>query len=121
MNFDDTIQTVGKSVEAVGVGVIVLGVLVSVGALARSLVPTGDAPTANMEARRRVGQAILLGLEVLVAGDIIRTVGVDPSFRSVGILAVIVAIRTFLSFTIGAEVTGRWPWQRVTAPLPEAA
>jgi uncharacterized membrane protein len=111
MHFGDAIQTVGEAVEAVGVGVIVLSVLVSLGALVRSIAPRGDRPGANVEARRSVGQGILLGLEVLVAGDIIRTVGVDPSFRSVGILSVIVLIRTFLSFTIGAEVTGRWPWQ----------
>ncbi len=121
MDFAEIIQTIGKAVEAVGVGVIVLGVLVSLGALIRSIQPTGDRPAANIEARRSVGQGILLGLEVLVAGDIIRTVGVDPSFRSVGILAVIVVIRTFLSFTIGAEVTGRWPWQRPTPSRTDAA
>ncbi|HEX5365952.1 MAG TPA: DUF1622 domain-containing protein [Acidimicrobiales bacterium] len=49
---------------------------------------------------------------MLVAGDIIRTVVVDPTFTSVGVLAVIVAIRTFLSFTLEVEITGRWPWQQ---------
>jgi len=61
--------------------------------------------------RRSIGRSILLGLELLVAGDIIRTVAVDPTFTSVGVLAVIVAIRTFLSFTLELEITGRWPWQ----------
>ena len=62
--------------------------------------------------RQGVGRAILLGLEFLVAGDIIRTVAVDPTFTSVGVLAAIVVIRTFLSFSLEVELDGRWPWQR---------
>ena len=62
--------------------------------------------------RRRVGQGVLLGLEILVAGDIIRTVAVDPTLASVAVLAGIVAIRTFLSITIDTEVNGQWPWRR---------
>jgi uncharacterized membrane protein len=53
----------------------------------------------------------LLGLELLVAGDIIRTVASSPTFASVGVLAVIVAIRSFLSWSLELEITGRWPWQ----------
>ena len=67
--------------------------------------------------RRRVGRSILLGLEFLVAGDIIRTVAVAPTYKSVGVLAVIVGIRTFLSFSLELEITGRWPWQK---PVAEA-
>ncbi|MFF3916981.1 DUF1622 domain-containing protein [Streptomyces sp. NPDC001852] len=67
--------------------------------------------------RRRVGRSILLGLEFLVAGDIIRTVAVAPTYASVGVLAVIVGIRTFLSFSLELEITGQWPWQR---PVAEA-
>jgi uncharacterized membrane protein len=58
-----------------------------------------------------LGQAILLGLEFLVAADIIGTVAVDPTFRNVGILGAVVAIRTFLSFALEVEIQGRWPWQ----------
>ncbi len=59
----------------------------------------------------------MLGLEILVAGDIIRTVAVDPTFRSAGVLAIIVGIRTFLSFSLEVELEGRWPWQsREAAP-----
>lgn len=60
--------------------------------------------------RRQLSRAILLGLEFLVAADIIRTVAIEPTFASVGILGAIVLIRTFLSFTLEVEVTGRWPW-----------
>lgn len=64
------------------------------------------------EIRLRLARGILLGLEFLVAADIIRTVTVKPTFSSVGILAGIVAIRTFLSFALEVETTGRWPWAR---------
>jgi uncharacterized membrane protein len=61
--------------------------------------------------REHVGQAILLGLEFLVAADIIRTVAVAPTFQNVGVLGVIVLIRTFLSFALEVETTGSWPWK----------
>jgi uncharacterized membrane protein len=90
---------------------------------ARHALEPGDGPVdAYTTARRNVGRSVLLGLEVLVAGDIIRTVAVDPSFTSVGVLAVIVLVRTFLSFTIELEISGRWPWQQRGAdPAGEAA
>ncbi|MCP9488663.1 MAG: DUF1622 domain-containing protein [Solirubrobacteraceae bacterium MAG38_C4-C5] len=62
--------------------------------------------------RQGIGRAILLGLEFLVAADIIRTVAVDPTFAGAGVLAIIVFIRTFLSFALELEISGRWPWQR---------
>ena len=64
------------------------------------------------EVRQGLGHGILLGLEFLVAADIIHTVAVELTFRSVGILAIIVLIRTFLSFTLELEITGKWPWQK---------
>lgn len=60
--------------------------------------------------RRQLSRAILLGLEFLVAADIIRTVAIEPTFNSVGVLAAIVLIRTFLSFTLEVEISGKWPW-----------
>ena len=79
--------------------------------------------------REQLGRTILLGLEFLVAADIIRTVAVTPDARSVAVLGGIVLIRTFLSFSLQLEVTGYWPWQKArqqqaaaeaaaTAPLP---
>ncbi|WP_345409910.1 DUF1622 domain-containing protein [Nonomuraea salmonea] len=62
--------------------------------------------------RKGLGRAILLGLEFLVAADIIRTVAISPTFASVGVLAVIVLVRTFLSFSLEVELEGRWPWQQ---------
>jgi uncharacterized membrane protein len=109
MSFDETVEVVGKTIEAAGVAVIVAGILVAaVGAVRAG----GVANAVYRSFRRGVGRSILLGLELLVAGDIIRTVAIEPSFTSVGVLAVIVLIRTFLSFTLEAELEGRWPWQR---------
>ncbi len=62
--------------------------------------------------RADLGRGILLGLEFLVAADIIGTVAVTPTFESLGVLAAIVLIRTFLSFSLEVEIEGRWPWRR---------
>jgi uncharacterized membrane protein len=67
--------------------------------------------------RHDLGRAILLGLEVLVAADIVRTVAFTPTMASVGVLAMIVAIRTFLSWSLALELDGRWPWQRATGSV----
>jgi len=71
--------------------------------------------------RQTLARAILLGLEFLVAADIINTVAVDPSFRSVGVLGLIVLVRTFLSFTLELDISGRWPWQAKPEPAAPAA
>jgi uncharacterized membrane protein len=107
MEFRDTIDAVGKGVDACGVAVMVAGFAVA----AVMFLATWRHPDSYSDARHRIGRAILLGLEVLVAGDIIRTVAVSPTFTSVGVLAIIVLIRTFLSFTLEMEVSGKWPWQ----------
>ena len=92
MIFEDVIKLIGRITEALGVSVIVLGIaIVSVTYL---LGLRKDAERAYREYRRGLGRSILLGLELLVAGDIIRTVAIDPTFTSVGFLAVIVAVRT---------------------------
>lgn len=111
MTFEALVETVGRAVETVGIAVIVVGI---VHALARFLLTHRD-DDAYTTSRRSIGRSILLGLELLVAGDIIRTVAVSPNFASVGVLAVIVLIRTFLSFTLELEINGRWPWQRRTS------
>ncbi|MCB1000130.1 MAG: DUF1622 domain-containing protein [Acidimicrobiales bacterium] len=66
--------------------------------------------------RRDLGRVILLGLEILVAADIIRTVAVSPSVESAGALAIVVAIRIALSFSLEVELEGRWPWRRGDDP-----
>ena len=71
--------------------------------------------------REQLGRSILLGLEFLVAADIIRTVAVTPDARSVAVLGGIVLIRTFLSFSLQLEVTGYWPWQKARQDQAAAA
>ena len=66
--------------------------------------------------RRDLGKAILVGLELLVAADIIRSVAIDPTFATVGVLGLIVLIRTFLSWSLEVEVNGRWLWQSSRSP-----
>jgi uncharacterized membrane protein len=91
--------------------VIVVGLVVATAAFILTLRHRDRAPAAYRIYRQQVGKAILLGLEFLVAGDIIRTVAVAPTFAGVGVLGILVAVRTFLSFTLDVELSGRWPWQ----------
>lgn len=104
-------ELITRAVEIAGIAVIVAG---AIGATARFAYSwrTQSLDVAYGGYRRDLGRAILLGLEFLVAADIINTVAVDPTFQSVGLLAGIVLIRTFLSFSLEVEITGRWPWQR---------
>jgi uncharacterized membrane protein len=110
VSFYEVIETVGKTIDAVGVAVIAVGALISAaGVISRLRTKTGDVYRVF---RQQLGRSILLGLEFLVAADIIRTVAVTPDARSVAVLAGIVLIRTFLSFSLELEVTGYWPWQK---------
>ncbi len=109
MSFQELIELVGKIVDVGGVGIVVVGVVVATVLVLRMLLERQKG--AYESYRRLLGRSILLGLEFLVAADIIRTVAVSPSFRSAGVLAIIVLIRTFLSMTLELELEGRWPWQ----------
>ena len=109
--FKDGVELVGKALDVAGVAVIVGGILFATVIHARRLVGK-EARAQYRLYRQAIGRAILLGLEILVGADIIRTVAVDPTFRSAGVLAIIVAIRTFLSFSLEVELEGRWPWQQ---------
>lgn len=101
--------------ELFGVIVIVLSVLVAAAGFIRSGSRAGDWPGAYDGARANLGRGILLGLELLVGADIIATVTSPLTVESVGLLAGIVAIRTFLSFALETEIEGRFPWRRHTA------
>ena len=109
MTFVDVVEVVGKGIDAAGVGVIVLGGLAATAVAVTRLVAR-EVETYRRY-RQQLGRSILLGLELLVAADIIRTVAVTPTAVSVAVLAGIVLIRTFLSFSLELEITGRWPWQ----------
>ena len=102
-------DVVGTAVDTAGVSVIVIGALI---ATTRFLFQRrGETSILFRLYRQDMGRAILLGLEFLVAGDIIRTVVVAPTFDNVIVLGLIVLIRTFLSMSLQLELEGRWPWQ----------
>ncbi len=112
MRFEGLVEAAGKAVDVAGVLVIVVGGVVATGLFVRRSLRGADFPVAYRSYRQSLGRAILLGLEFLVAGDIIRTVAVSPTFASVGVLAAIVVVRTFLSFSLTVELEGHWPWQK---------
>ncbi len=100
-------------VEAIGVLVIVATAVYTIGFAVVNAISQSSDGSPRQAVRKRLGRGILLGLEFLVAGDIIHTVAVELTFQTVGVLAIIVLIRTFLSFTLELELTGRWPWQNL--------
>jgi uncharacterized membrane protein len=110
VGFQEWVEAAGRVVDGAGVVAVVLGaVLATVFAITRLARMQGEV---YGRFRRFLGRSILLGLELLVAADIIRTVAVTPTLESVGVLACIVLIRTFLSWSLELEITGRWPWQK---------
>jgi len=102
MQFQETVELVGKAVDAAGVAVVVVGVAWATIVAATGLIQRRA--EVYEQYRRLLGRSILLGLEFLVAGDIIRTVAIAPTFASVGVLAIIVLIRTFLSYFLERDV-----------------
>ena len=114
MDIFDLVELFGQILDLVGVVVIVFGVIYSSITFVRDWVNNMDINHNRIYKQYRInlGKAILLGLEFLVAGDIIRTVAGEPTFTSVAVLGLIVIIRTFLSMTFEMEVEGHWPWQR---------
>ena len=110
MQAREFVELAGTGAEIAGVVLIAGGMLVASVryALGRGL----DGAARYRRYRQDLGRAILLGLEVLVAADIVRTVAFTPTMESVMVLAIIVAIRTFLSWSLALELEGRWPWQR---------
>lgn len=110
MEFKDIISVAGYAIEAIGVLVVIIGSFISSFVFFRTFrgLPEG---VAYRTYRRQLGRSIILGLEFLIAGDIVRTVIVADTFENVAILGLIILIRSFLSLTLHLEVEGRWPWQ----------
>jgi uncharacterized membrane protein len=112
MDIKHTIELIGSAFELAGVAVLVIG---SVLAFVRSIVSfirLRDGPVAYRHLRLYLGRSIVVGLELLIAADIVRSVAIDPTFTSVGVLGLIVLVRTFLSWSLEVEINGEWPWQR---------
>jgi uncharacterized membrane protein len=114
MSYNDVIEKIGMAIDTAGVAVIVVGAAAAL--VVATVRLSGRERDVYPRFRQQLGRAILLGLELLVAGDIVRTVAASPSLISVAILASVVGIRTFLSMSLEVETTGRWPWQKRDAP-----
>jgi uncharacterized membrane protein len=108
-------------IRFIGDGIDIFGVAIIIGGIAWS---TSRFLRQHMEERHfdrykvHIGRTLLLGLEMLVAADIVKTIAVEPTFRSIGVLAGLVVIRTFLSWTLVLEIEGNWPWQGNRRALP---
>lgn len=113
---------VGHWIRIIGVAIDVFGVIIIVCGIAWStfgFLGTNAWTDRYDQYRVRVGRTLLLGLEVLVAADIVKTIALEPSFTSLGVLAGLVLVRTFLSWTLVLEIEGRWPWR--AEPKAESA
>jgi uncharacterized membrane protein len=107
----EIIFVISEVIDFTGVVIIALGALLGVVRCAQDLLRQERAVDAYSRLRTFLGRSLLLGLEFLVAGDIIKTVAIEPTFDSVIVLAIIVLVRTVLSLSIDVEIAGRWPWQ----------
>jgi uncharacterized membrane protein len=115
MTFTEVMDHVAQLFEAIGAAVLLGGLLLSLALAIRSLVRGRDGRVAYQVLRESFGGVILLGLEILVAADLVRTVAVAPTLENVAILGLIVLIRTFLSFSLEIEIEGVAPWRRAAA------
>ncbi|MGQ3674739.1 DUF1622 domain-containing protein [Xanthobacter sp. TB0139] len=109
---NEALHWVTRAIEVAGTVVIVAGILRAFMAYMRDVRGGRSAEEAFKSCRSTLGMGILLGLELLVAADIINTVAIEPTLNSLAVLAGIVLIRTFLSFSLEVEIDGRWPWQK---------
>jgi uncharacterized membrane protein len=111
VEYEEVVEHVVRVVEAIGCVVMVLGGLWALGQFAVRVATRADGDSYSL-LRRNLGRVILVGLEILIVADIIRTVIVDPSVESVAVLGLIVVIRIILSFSLEVEMDGIWPWAR---------
>jgi uncharacterized membrane protein len=108
--YDDIISDVVRVVEGVGAAVMVIGGAVALLAAIPAAVDPARRSDAYQTLRRNLGRVILIGLEVLIIGDIVRTIVVEPTVNGVLVLGIIVVIRIVLSFALEVEIDGHWPW-----------
>ena len=113
------IDLIHRGVEWAAVGIEVLAVAVIVGGVLLVAVRQGTVrylfrlgrPGAYESYKHQLGKALLLGLELLVAADVVRTVALEPTLTNVAVLGLLVVVRTFLSWSMEVEMEGRWPWK----------
>ena len=120
MVYEDTISDVVRVVEGVGAAVMVIGGATALLASIPAAVDPARRATAYQTLRRNLGRVILVGLEILIIGDIVRTIVVEPTVNGVLVLGIIVVIRIVLSFALEVEIDGRWPWAQPQAGTHQA-
>jgi len=113
VDFKEIVEVVSKVIDGAGVLIIIVGITIAtVSFIRRCLKPDSfEAHQSYKLYRASIGRSILLGLEILIAGDIIRTVAIELTYQNLGTLALLVLIRSFLSINLEMEIEGRWPWQ----------
>ena len=105
------IDAAALAIEILAVVIIIAAIFVSVGRYLFQATLHPEVEERYRELRLRLGRTLLLGLEILVAADIVRTVALEATLESVLVLALLVLVRTFLSWALEVEIEGRWPWQ----------
>jgi uncharacterized membrane protein len=113
------VETIRAAIEWAALGIEVLGAVVIIAGVLRVAITKGtirflfrlDEPGAFGSYKHQMGRSLLLGLEFLVAGDVVRTVALEPTLLNVSVLGLLVLVRTFLSWTLAVEIEGHWPWQ----------
>jgi uncharacterized membrane protein len=106
------IEYVALGIEAVAITIVVAAVVRGTVSYVWDIRRRPRAPGAYARYKENLGLGLLLGLEVLIAADVIRTVALEPSFANIGVLGLLVVVRTFLSWSIMVEIEGRWPWEQ---------
>ena len=107
----DGVEYLALFIELLAVSVIAVGVLYAVGSFIIARYGIRRLEGYDRQFRARLGNSLLIGLEILVAADIIRTVALEPTLTNVAILGILVLVRTFLSWSLVVEIEGRWPWR----------
>ncbi len=111
----DGVEYVALAIELLAVTVIAIGVIYAIGSFLIHHYGSARTQSYERQFRAQLGTSLLVGLEILVAADIIRTVALEPSLTNVAILGILVLVRTFLSWSLVVEIEGRWPWKQAEA------
>jgi uncharacterized membrane protein len=119
-NIKSLVEAAAIAIELVAVAIIVSVVFYGVFHYLFKIFTKTDIRDRYSQLRTRLGRALLLGLEILVAADIIRTVALEPTLLNVAVLGLLVLIRTFLSWSLEVEIEGHWPWRSGREPLPRS-
>jgi uncharacterized membrane protein len=116
----DGIEYLALVIEIMAVLVIAIGVMYAIASFLVARYGSQQLRGYDKQFRARLGNSLLIGLEILVAADIIRTVALEPTLENVAILGILVLVRTFLSWSLVVEIEGRWPWQAAKAEEAQA-